>query len=264
MVYPQHSQDPQSSSFVSSGTLEFFRAQGTPITMELPFSSKSLGATQNAEEEIESDFTIRSLAKSLGLHVCFGPLPSVAMLLEEILELTKLAHLQQQIIPSIVVPPFGAPKRSSLDLAPSPIELPDVFPIFIDRSISEGAISKDRKFQVDDNAPTALAHDLQIVPYNASFAREQILNNLHSCVSDQETATDFYPAMGSADSEQETPLEDGHRGSPQLSLGHAEILTSTPVKKIPTTPVAPPRKIAKRTRKIATPLVVDGLRSSAA
>lgn len=84
---------PQHSTSVSSETRAFLRAQGPPVTLELPLPEQIVGAS-SADRQLqvsnsfiqsfESDYQIRSLANRLQLHSGFGPAPSVEMLLGEL------------------------------------------------------------------------------------------------------------------------------------------------------------------------------------
>jgi hypothetical protein len=84
----QHPDQPQDNHSVSSETNAFFRAQGTPVTLELPLpdtsSSRALTVFQQSSMTFDSDYLVRELAKSLGLHQSFGPVPSVEMLLQDL------------------------------------------------------------------------------------------------------------------------------------------------------------------------------------
>jgi hypothetical protein len=68
----QHPDQPQDSHSVSSETNAFFRAQGTHVTLELPLpnssSSRALTVFQQNSMTFDSDYLVRELAKSLGLH----------------------------------------------------------------------------------------------------------------------------------------------------------------------------------------------------
>lgn len=79
----QHPDTPQVSDSVSSKALDFFRAQGPPVTLELPLTNNSTDIVPylNNGMDAKSDYSVRSLANKLGLHQVFGPSPSVQMLL---------------------------------------------------------------------------------------------------------------------------------------------------------------------------------------
>lgn len=97
----QHPEHPQHSTSVSSETREFFRAQGPPVTLELPLPATNNGST-NANRVLEitsqnvqsfdSDYQIREMASRLGLHMGFGPSPSVEMLLKEMATIAREAQ----------------------------------------------------------------------------------------------------------------------------------------------------------------------------
>jgi hypothetical protein len=84
----QHPDQPQDSHSVSSETNAFFRAQWAPVTLELPLpvssSSRALTVFQQNSITFDSDYLVRELANSLGLHQSFGPVPSVEMLLQDL------------------------------------------------------------------------------------------------------------------------------------------------------------------------------------
>jgi hypothetical protein len=97
----QHPEMPQDSSSVSSEATAFFRAQGVPVTLELPLPplgevSRTAILPQLSGIEFESDFPIRQLANRFGLHPGFGPSPSVEML---IMELAQRASSLQAMLP---------------------------------------------------------------------------------------------------------------------------------------------------------------------
>jgi hypothetical protein len=83
----------QTSEFVSSEALGFYRAQGTPIRLELPL-------VQNHHEIVpylnnmdrDSDYPIFQLARTLQLHQVFGLMPLAQMLLQDILQASMMNH----------------------------------------------------------------------------------------------------------------------------------------------------------------------------
>jgi hypothetical protein len=97
----QHPDMPQDSSSVSSEALAFFRAQGAPVTLELPLPSigkvsRTADLPQLSGIDSESDFPIRQLANRIGLHSSFGPSPSIEMLIKE---LAQRASSLQAMLP---------------------------------------------------------------------------------------------------------------------------------------------------------------------
>jgi hypothetical protein len=85
----QHPEIPQDSSSVSSEASAFFRAQGVPVTLELPLppngeASRPANLPQLSNLEFDSYFSIRQLANRIGLHPGFGPSPSVEMLIKDL------------------------------------------------------------------------------------------------------------------------------------------------------------------------------------
>jgi len=100
-VMMQHPDQPQHSDTVSSEARSFFRAQGLPVTLELPMPVNSEGTPQanrtlllskHISDSFDSDFQIKETANRLGLHKLPGPSPSVDMLLVELLDHFKSAH----------------------------------------------------------------------------------------------------------------------------------------------------------------------------
>jgi hypothetical protein len=91
---------PQHSVSVSSETNVFFRAQGSPITLELPLpevgSDRSLALSDGSLQFFNNDYSIRELAARLNIHAGFGPAPSVEMLLQE---LARSVSAVQAILP---------------------------------------------------------------------------------------------------------------------------------------------------------------------
>jgi hypothetical protein len=91
---------PQHSVSVSSETNAFFRAQGSPITLELPLpevgSDRSLALSDGSLQFFNNDYSIRELAARLNIHAGFGPAPSVEMLLQE---LARSVSAVQAILP---------------------------------------------------------------------------------------------------------------------------------------------------------------------
>jgi hypothetical protein len=97
----QHPDMPQDSSCVSSEATAFFRAQGVPVTLELPLpphgeASRTANLPQLSGIDFESDFPIKQFANRVGLHSGFGPSPSVEMLIKE---LAQRASSLQAMLP---------------------------------------------------------------------------------------------------------------------------------------------------------------------
>jgi hypothetical protein len=85
----QHPDVPQDSHSISSDVQAFFRAQGVPVTLELPLPndtsvSRIVLVTGGRDIAFEDDSTIRKLAARLGIHQCYGPSPSVEMLVQDL------------------------------------------------------------------------------------------------------------------------------------------------------------------------------------
>lgn len=80
----------QVSETVSSEVLEFYRAQGQPIRLELPLvqNQQAIVPYFNNNMDKDSDYPIFQIAKTLNLHQVFGPMPSAQMLIEDILQVT--------------------------------------------------------------------------------------------------------------------------------------------------------------------------------
>jgi hypothetical protein len=97
----QHPDIPQDSRSINSGSTTFFRAQGVPVTLELPLPSNGdVSRTTNLPQltgiEFDSDFLIRQMADRIGLHPGLGPRPSADMLIRE---LTERASFLQAMLP---------------------------------------------------------------------------------------------------------------------------------------------------------------------
>jgi hypothetical protein len=86
---------------VSSETRAFFRAQGAPVTLELPLpatvgrlsADRTLVVSRNEVQSFESDSQIRELVASHGLHPGFGPAPYAEMLLQDLATLAQEAQM---------------------------------------------------------------------------------------------------------------------------------------------------------------------------
>jgi hypothetical protein len=97
----QHPEIPQDSFSVSSEVTAFFRAQGVPVTLELPLPingdvSRTANLPQLTGIEFDSDFLIRQMADRIGLHPGFGPSLLVDMLIKE---LAQRASSLQAMLP---------------------------------------------------------------------------------------------------------------------------------------------------------------------
>jgi len=92
---PNHAQE---SETVSSEVLDFLRAQGAPIRMEVPMLCDRQSILPHLTEgmDIEDDYPIIQMANALGLHPGYGPLPSAHMLLQDILwtTMTRASTIQ--------------------------------------------------------------------------------------------------------------------------------------------------------------------------
>jgi hypothetical protein len=85
----QHPEVPQDSHSISNDVQAFFRAQGVPVTLELPLpndtsASRIVPVTGGRDIAFEDDSAIRKLAARLGIHQCYGPSPSVEMLVQDL------------------------------------------------------------------------------------------------------------------------------------------------------------------------------------
>lgn len=78
---------------MSSETRAFYRAQGPPTTLELALpevtidrasANRTLAISRLDVQKFDSDYQIREMANSLGLHKAIGPSPLVEMLLKEL------------------------------------------------------------------------------------------------------------------------------------------------------------------------------------
>jgi hypothetical protein len=84
-----HPDVPQDSQSVSYGAQAFFRAQGIPVTLELPLPSSTsanriIHIPRSNDISVDDDSAIRRLAARMGLHQCFGPSPPVEMLVQDL------------------------------------------------------------------------------------------------------------------------------------------------------------------------------------
>jgi hypothetical protein len=85
----QHPEVPQDSHSVSNDVQAFFRAQGAPVTLELPIPDNTsairvVPVARGNDIVFEDDSAIRQIAARIGIHQCFGPSPSVAMLVQDL------------------------------------------------------------------------------------------------------------------------------------------------------------------------------------
>jgi hypothetical protein len=197
----QHPEQPQDSSSVSSGTQDFFRAQGAPITLELPLPESSSACHTITvpgwiEVSMQDDYPIRKLAAKLGLHQCFGPSPSIEMILQD------LAQYAQSLQASL---PMKEPLPSnSWNFVPASFAK-DTWFLNVDNpkwgnnaeaSSSTGVRKPRLEFIKDselDNSDSSyiefdspLPESRDLVLYNQDFARKQILISIHG----RESSTD--------------------------------------------------------------------------
>jgi hypothetical protein len=80
---------PQDSNSVSSDVQAFFRAQGAPVTLELSLpndasASRIVLVAGGNDIAFEDGNAIRQLAARFGIHQCYGPSPSVEMLVQDL------------------------------------------------------------------------------------------------------------------------------------------------------------------------------------
>jgi hypothetical protein len=85
----QHPEVPQDSHLVSSDVQAFFRAQGAPVTLELPIpdnasANRVVPVAGGNDIVFEDDSAIRQIAARICIHQCFGPYPYVAMLVQDL------------------------------------------------------------------------------------------------------------------------------------------------------------------------------------
>lgn len=80
----------QVSESISSEVLDYCRAQGQPVRLELPLiqNQQAIVPFFNDNMDKESDYPIFQLAKTLNLHQGYGPMLSAQMLIEEILHVS--------------------------------------------------------------------------------------------------------------------------------------------------------------------------------
>jgi hypothetical protein len=85
----QHPEVPQDSNSVSSDVQAFFRAQGAPVTLELPIpndasANRIVPVAGGNDIVFEDDSAIRQIVVRIGIHQCYGPSQSVAMLVQDL------------------------------------------------------------------------------------------------------------------------------------------------------------------------------------
>jgi hypothetical protein len=86
MQHPEISQDSHS---ISSDTKAFLKAEGPPVTLELPLptgpnASRIILVRDQNSIHFDDDAAVRRLAARFGLHQCFGSTPSMPMLIQEL------------------------------------------------------------------------------------------------------------------------------------------------------------------------------------
>jgi hypothetical protein len=90
----QHPEVPQDSHSVSSDVQAYFRAQGAPVTLGLHIpdnasANRVVPVAGGNDIVFEDERAIRRIAARIGSHQCFGPSPSIAMLVQDL-----AAHVQ--------------------------------------------------------------------------------------------------------------------------------------------------------------------------
>jgi hypothetical protein len=172
---------PQHSVTVSSETNVFFRAQGSPITLELPLpefgSDRSLALSDGSLQFFRNDYSIRELAARLNIHAGFGPAPSVEMLLQELARSVSAVHASLPM-----KSPLPHSSWNNITLLPEP----DPWFLNMDNlnwgnnaEASSSAGPRLPRLQLLGKPFVDLQPDKQLVLYNQDFARMQILKNLH-------------------------------------------------------------------------------------
>jgi hypothetical protein len=93
----------QVSESVSSGILDYYRAQGQPIRFELPLIQDRQAIVSMTDEtsEVESDYPIYRMAAALNLHQCIGPMPSAEMILQDIVRVSMTSSAGQYLPRSV-------------------------------------------------------------------------------------------------------------------------------------------------------------------
>jgi hypothetical protein len=172
---------PQHSVSVSSETNGFFRAQGSPITLELPLPDfgcdKNLALSDGSLQSFSNDYSVRELATRLNIHVGFGPAPSVEMLLQEIARSVRTAH---DSLPMKSPIPHSSWNNITL--------MPELDPWFLNMDNPNWGNNAEASSSVGPRLPRLLLlgkpavesqPDMQLIPYNQDFARMQILKSIH-------------------------------------------------------------------------------------
>jgi hypothetical protein len=194
----QHPEQPQDSSSVSSGTQAFFRAQGAPITLELPLpestsACRTVTVPDGNEVSMQDDYFIRRLAAKLGLHQCFGPSPSIKMIIQD---LAQYAQSLEASLPMKEPLPNNSwnfvPASSAIDTWFLNVDNPS-WGNNVEASSSTGVRKPRLQFIMDSeldssdssymefDSPHPESRDL--VLYNQEFARKQILTSIHGLES---------------------------------------------------------------------------------
>jgi hypothetical protein len=261
---------PQHSVTVNSETNVFFRAQGSPITLELPLpeigSDRTLALSDGSLQSFSNDYSIRELAARLNIHAGFGPAPSVEMLLQE---LARSVPAVQASLPMKSPLPHSSWNNITM--------LPELDPWFLNMDnlnwgnnaeASSSAGPRLCRLQLLEKPFVELQPDKQLVLYNQDFARMQILKNLHPpflAAVPSVTANSDGPVLVGQDPPQ--PISDGvfmeievdKGASDDQGLGYFEDGGAAP-----TDDIGSPSHISKKKRKSRpkTPIVDDEVRRS--
>jgi len=210
----QHPDRPQHSESVSSDVLDFYRAQGAPVTLELPlptgsaYADGALFVPGMGTQNFDNDYFVRDLANRLGLHQGFGPSPSVQMLLQDLAQKTKelqailpmktpLPATSWNFIPSNFVPDTwflgvdnpnwgdnasastsSGYKRPRLELIRNENSSPLVVEPEVGPEVGLHAMSVNGSDNTMGHGSDSSLGQAR-VPYDQNFAINQILNNLH-------------------------------------------------------------------------------------
>lgn len=253
----QHPDQPQSSATVSSLTRNLFRAQGPPITLEIPLRDCSalVPIGSNSMQVLDSDYEIRRIAGNLVLLSNFGPQPSFVMLLSQLSEMAHEARLMLLM--------KGPHLEHSWNFRP--IQGSDSWWTLVSDApwwgnINEASSSRAQVMSVLGSTvrPLVIAQESQdvelqkgkeLVVYDADFAVHQILHNMHPFVDSTGLDVEMWDGYDHHDGfGMQLPVGDDSGSLPTSQDG---VLEATPI------------SIKKRrVTKAKTPIVDDEVRRS--
>lgn len=252
----KHPDQLQHSSLVSSDSRNFFRAEGPPVTLELPLpvTERSMVLSDQSLHIFQSDSHVRELASTLGLHQAFGPAPSVEMLIAEMAEMAEANLRMHMTLP--LKGPVVTPFRRMIPVSDEVWELCIGNPLWGNNAEASTSHLTERAEEIprllmrtDEHTIGAeQRNERMLVPYDENFAIKQIMENLHP-------GFDTHMGMGGYDTEVYGPVgmqTDGETQDIDEELANTSINCNT---------ITPKKK--RRTSKAYTPIVDDEVRRSA-